>query len=51
MRTIIYLTLMTAIVATVWLTDPTVAKQTTSIDPVSMMTTATSLPTEQFDLY
>jgi hypothetical protein len=51
MRTVIYLTLMTAIVATAWLTGPTVAKQTVSIDPISMMTNASNLPTEQFDLY
>ncbi len=52
MRTIAYVALWTVLATMVWL-SPTVAKhsRTTSIDPVSMMTRATNLPAEKWDLF
>ncbi len=52
MRTIAYVALWTVLATMVWL-SPTVAKhaRTVAIDPVSMMTSTTNLPTEKFDLF
>ena len=53
MRFLLGIAIATVIAATVWSSIPTVAKQhgTVSIDPASMTTTTTNLPTQQYDLF
>jgi hypothetical protein len=48
MRIVVGIALVTVLTAAVWSIDPTTAKQhnTVSIDPIGIMTIATSLPTE-----
>lgn len=50
MRIVVGIALVNALTAAVWSIDPTTAKQhnTVSIDPIGIMTIATSLPTEQY---
>ena len=53
MRILFDIAIITVLVATVWSSIPTGAKQhgTVSIDPVSMMTTVTNLPIEEYDIF
>jgi hypothetical protein len=53
MRFLLGIAIATVIAATVWSSIPTVAKQhnSVSIDPASMMTSTTSLPTQEYDLF
>ena len=53
MRALLDIAIVAVLVTTVWSTNPTIAKQhvTVSVDPLSLMTVATNLPTEQYDLY
>jgi hypothetical protein len=53
MRTLLVIAVAAVVAFTVWSTGTTVAKQngTISIDPLSMMTTVTNLPAEQYDLF
>jgi hypothetical protein len=53
MRALLDIAIVAVLVTTVWSTNPTIAKQhvAVSVDPVSMMTTATNLPTAEYDLF
>ena len=53
MRTLLAITVAAVVAFTAWSTNTTVAKQTStiSVDPLSMMTTSTNLPSEQFDMF
>ncbi len=53
MRTLLAITIAAVVAFTAWSTNTTVARQTTttSVDPLSMMTTSTNLPSQQFDLF
>jgi len=53
MRTLLVIAIAAVVAFTIWSTNATVAKQngTVSIDPVSMMTSVTNLPTEQCDMF
>jgi hypothetical protein len=53
MRILFDIAIVTVLVATVWSSIPTGAKQqgTVSIDPASLVTTTTNLPTEQYDAF
>ena len=53
MRTLLVIAVAAVVAFTIWSANTTVAKQngTISIDPISMMTTVTKLPTEQCDLF
>jgi hypothetical protein len=53
MRILLVIAITVVVAFTIWSTNATVAKQnsTVSIDPVSMMTTVTNLPTEQYDMF
>ena len=52
MRTVLILACAAAFLFSAWSNMPTTANQAGStISPLGMMTTATSLPAEQFDAY
>ena len=53
MRTLLVIAIAAVVAFTVWSTNTTVAKQTStiSVDPTSMMTTVTNLPSEQYDMF
>ena len=53
MRALLDIAIVAALVTTFWSANPTIAKQhiAVSVDPVSMMTTATNLPTAEYDQF
>ncbi|MFZ1951039.1 MAG: hypothetical protein WCF66_00175 [Pseudolabrys sp.] len=53
MRVLFEIAIVTVVAATVWSSNPTVAKHTdtVSIDPTSITATVTNLPTEQYDAF
>ena len=53
MRVLLGIAIAAALVITTWSIDPTVGKtrRTIPIDPISMMTPAADIPSEQFDAF
>ena len=53
MRALLDIAIVAVLVTTFWSANPTIAKQhfTVSVDPLSLMTIATNLPTEQYDQF